>query len=356
METQPLPDCSLGLKQVETVLQDLFAQAKIRASKVSPSYLSLWETLELATAGGKRVRPQIVLASYLHLGGRDLEAAVRLGAAFELLHTALIVHDDVIDLDFSRRGRPNVSGVYLNHALDSGELPGPARHRGLSVGVIAGDLAMAAAFRLLGGVRADPATAEQLAGIFDEAIFASAGGELIDVDFSDHPDAPSVEDILHMERQKTAVYSFEAPLQAGAVLAGADPDTVSVLGEFGRFTGTAYQVVDDLLGVFGSESATGKSNSSDLREGKRTVLISYMVQTRPEWAELSTLIGRPDITPAEADRARELLVSSGARDFARELAEDFAARARDRLACPSVPESLRVALEEVVSGALDRGR
>ena len=337
------------------MLHELFEQAKLRAAKVSPSYLSLWETLQKSTAGGKRVRPRILMTAYQHLGGMDSEASARAGAAFELLHTALIIHDDVIDQDFIRRGQDNVAGVYRGLAEASGQSPEAALHRGLSVGVIAGDLALANAFRMLDTVPTDPATRLRLAEILDEAVFASAGGELIDVDFSFYAGAPAVEDILDMERMKTAVYSFEAPLRAGATLAGAGDEVAATLGKFGRDTGIAYQLVDDLLGVFGNESATGKSNLGDLREGKRTVLISHAARS-PQWDELSGLIGSPGLTPLEADRARALLIESGARDFARELADEYAARARRHLGCPAVPVPLREVLERVVSAAVNRGR
>lgn len=355
METEHLLDEITGQQQVDRVLDGFFAAAKERAERISPSYLSLWETLEKSTVGGKRLRPQIVMTAYTHLGGQDLEAAARVGAAFELLHTALIVHDDVIDLDFVRRGQDNVPGVYRRRAEAAGEAPAVARHRGLSVGVIAGDLALSGAFRMLDSVTTDPATRETLAGILDEAVFASAAGELIDVDFSLQPGAPPVAEILDMERLKTAVYSFEAPLRAGAVLAGAGPDAVAALGRFGRDTGIAYQVVDDLLGVFGNESATGKSSMGDLREGKRTVLVAYAAQS-PCWPELSGIIGHPDMRPADADRAREILVNCGARDYAQQLVAEYAASARSHLECAEVPAGLASVLDAVVSSSVNRGR
>ena len=355
METEHLPDEITGQQQVEHVLDGFFAAAKERAARISPSYLSLWETLEESAAGGKRLRPRIVMTAYTHLGGQDLAAAARVGAAFELLHTALIVHDDVIDLDFVRRGQDNVAGVYRRRAEAAGEPPDAARHRGLSVGIIAGDLALTGAFRMLDSVTTDPYTREALAGILDDAVFASAGGELIDVDFSFQPGAPPVREILDMERLKTAVYSFEGPLRAGAVLAGAGEDAVAALGRFGRDTGIAYQVVDDLLGVFGNESATGKSSLGDLREGKRTVLIAYAAQT-PFWTELSGIIGHPDMQPADADRARKILEACGARDYAQDLAAEYAASARRHLDCAEVPAGLAAVLDAVVSSSVNRGR
>jgi len=191
--------------------------------------------------------------------------------------------------------------------------------------------------------------------VLDEAMFASAAGELIDVDFSIDPENPVVDDILQMERLKTAVYSFEAPLQAGAILAGAAEDVVTLLGEFGREIGIAYQIVDDVLGVFGEESFTGKTTIGDLREGKRTVLIAYACTTA-QWDRLKQLIGKHDLTNAEADEARELLAECGARAFADDLVRGCANRALALLADPVVPEALRAELQPVAQTVLERMR
>jgi geranylgeranyl diphosphate synthase, type II len=158
-----------------------------------------------------------------------------------------------------------------------------------------------------------------------------------------------------MERLKTAVYSFECPLQAGAILAGASEQIVATLADFGREIGVAYQIVDDLLGVFGQEAETGKTTIGDLREGKRTVLISYATTTN-EWAEIEPLIGKADLTEVEADRARELLESTGARAFAEGLARYYANRAMSRLAEAHIPRALRDELMPVADAVLGRVR
>ena len=218
-----------------------------------------------------------------------------------------------------------------------------AEHRGMSASVIAGDLALFNAYRLIDRSGVGDEVRGRLLEVMDQALFASAAGELIDVDFAWIPDVPRVDDILTMERLKTAVYSFECPLQAGAILAGASEDTVSTLGEFGRDMGIAYQLVDDLLGVFGREEETGKSASGDLREGKRTVLIAY-ANTAAGWDDVSCLLGAPDLTEADAERLRQHLVACGARAFAEGLARYYANRALARLLEPHVPAALRTEL------------
>jgi geranylgeranyl diphosphate synthase type II len=340
-------------QHVDAVLDRFFGLAKTRASGIGPRYVTLWETLENNTAGGKRFRPSMVLAAYESFGGTDFETAAYVGAAFELLHTALIVHDDVIDRDFIRRGGPNVSGSYRDLAQTAG-IPVPtAEHRGMSVAVIAGDLALFNSFRLLDRSGVGGELRERLHEIFDEAMFASAAGELLDVDFSLHPNPPSVEDIVDMERLKTAVYSFETPLQAGALLAGADEAAVEVLGSFGRNLGIAYQIIDDLLGVFGDEGDTGKSTLGDLREGKRTVLIANAATTA-QWSDIEPLFGNPDLDEPGARRIRSLLEQSGARRFAEALARDFANRAWEQLASPALPDSVRTEFRGFVATVLER--
>jgi len=341
--------------RVDAVLERFFSLAKNRATPLGPQYVTLWETLEDNTIGGKRFRPRMVLSAYESLGGTDLEAAANIGAAFELLHTALIVHDDVIDNDFVRRGMANVSGSYRRAALGRGSSTRVAEHSGLSAAVIAGDLALFNSYRLIdrSGVAGD--VRERLLEVMDEALFASAAGELIDVDFSSSIQMPSVDDILTMERLKTAVYSFECPLQAGAILAGASEDVIQTLGDFGREIGIAYQIIDDLLGVFGQEAETGKTTLGDLREGKRTVMISHATST-PEWPSIESLIGKPDLTDEEAEFVRQVLDDCGAKTFAESLAQYYGARAVARLGESHIPESLRTELLPVADAVLGRAK
>jgi geranylgeranyl diphosphate synthase type II len=340
-------------QHVDAVLARFFGLAKSRALPLGERYVTLWETLEKNSAGGKRFRPAMVLAAYESLGGTDSETAAYVGAAFELLHTALIVHDDVIDRDFIRRGGLNVSGSYRDLAQTAG-IPIPtAEHRGLSVAVIAGDLALFNAFRLLDRSGVGGELRERLHEILDEAMFASAAGELLDVDFSLHLDPPSVEEIVDMERLKTAVYSFETPLEAGAVLAGASDEAVRALADFGRNLGIAYQIVDDILGVFGDEVDTGKSTIGDLREGKRTVIISYAATT-PQWVEIQPLLGDPELDEQGAALIRAALEQSGARRYAEALARDFANRAWEHLSSKALPDAVRAEFRGFVGSVLGR--
>ena len=342
-------------RQVESVLDDFFSRAGRRAQRHGAAYVRLWRDLQESTSGGKLVRPQLVIATYEGLGGTPGEAVAGVAAAFELLHTALIVHDDVIDRDFVRRGKPNISGKYRDLAASNGADRATADHHGMSAAVVAGDLALFYSYRMIDYSGVAEATRAPLLELMDEALFASAAGELLDLDYSGAVAIPTVDNILEMARLKTAVYSLEVPLKAGAVLAGAPNEVIEALGDFGREIGTAYQVVDDLLGVFGDSVATGKSTTSDLREGKRTVLVAHAASS-DLWAQIAPLFGSAELSDGEADKFRHAFDASGARSYAESLLAEHVDRAEAILSQSLIPATLRRELAPMLTDLLRRQR
>lgn len=327
--TPPSPD---------EALRRLLDEGRARSMAIDAGHVHLWEALTRATEGGKRFRPALVAAAHDALGGTADAAAAEVGAAVELLHTAFLIHDDVIDDDTVRRGRPNVSGTFASRALDSGAPADEARAFGHAAGILAGDLALAAAVRAVATCGAPPRVVNRLLDLFDVALHTTAAGELADVRLSLGTGEASVRASLAMEDQKTSAYSFVLPLQAGAVLAGADEATVVRLGEAGRLLGVGFQLLDDLLGVFGDPGRTGKSVTSDLRARKQTPLLAH-AQTTPEWEQIRTYVGR-DLTDAELDEVRQLLTTSGSRRFTEELARTHLERARSSLLEQGLPTDL----------------
>jgi geranylgeranyl diphosphate synthase, type II len=156
-----------------------------------------------------------------------------------------------------------------------------------------------------------------------------------------------------MTEQKTASYSFEAPLKAGALLAGADGDTLGTLGEFGRLVGIAFQLRDDLLGVFGDTELTGKSVLTDLRNGKETPLIAHARSTG-HWSRIEGVLGEPGLTDADGEALRAALEECGARNFVDALIIDHVARAVDLVETSSLPPTLTGHLRDVARHAVGR--
>jgi geranylgeranyl diphosphate synthase type II len=313
-------------RTTDHALRRLLQAGHARATSTDPGHARLWDALAAATEGGKRFRPALVTAAHDALGGTSPACVAEVGAAVELLHTAFVIHDDVIDGDDLRRGRLNVSGTFRAQALAAGATSDEAGDFGRTAGILAGDLALAASIRAVATCGAPAEIVHRLLDLFDAALHTTASGELADVRLSLDLAPASLSESLAMEEQKTGAYSFALPMQAGAVLAGADETTVDRLGEAGRMLGIAFQLVDDLLGVFGDPEQTGKSATSDLRTRKQTPLLAH-ARSAQQWEQLRRYVGR-DLSWDELTEARALLTVSGSRQFVEELAETHLATAR----------------------------
>ena len=326
------------LTTVDLILDDFFRGAVERSLAYGADYAELWRSLQQASQGGKRFRPALLTGIYHHLGGADERLACTVAAALELLHTAFVVHDDVIDHDEVRRGRLNVSGTFAQSVRSDGGAPERAATLGAAAGILAGDLALTGALRLVASSSAPPAVREELLDLLDHAIYVTAAGELSDVRNSLGPVDATLSDVVTMAAHKTAVYSFELPLQAGALLAGAHRATVEGLGRVGRLVGTAFQLQDDLDGVFGDEVLTGKSALTDLREGKVTPLIVHARGTA-QWPFVRRHLGVPDLSLEQLDTVRAALETSGSRAFITDLAAEHLSSARTLAAQIDLPQS-----------------
>lgn len=321
--------------ETDVALQRLIDEGRRRAATVDSHHALLWETLAAATEGGKRFRPALVMALHDALGGETAEAAAQVGAAVELLHTAFVIHDDVIDDDHVRRGRPNVSGTFQALARVDGADHRGVTDYGLTAGILAGDLALTASLRAVATCGAPPATIARLLDLFDTALHATAGGELADVRLSLGVSQATLAQSLQMEAHKTGAYSFSLPMQAGALLAGADDATVHSIGQAGLALGVAFQLADDVIGVFGDPERSGKSTTGDLRSAKQTPILVHARSTS-SWPEISRYVGR-DLTDDELETVRDLLTAAGSRAFVEELAAQHLADARVALEAAGVP-------------------
>ena len=316
----------------------------------------LWAAFAEAADGGKRFRPALLTGTHRALGGVREQAAIQVGAALELLHTAFVVQDDVIDGDPMRRGVPSLPGGFAQDALRRGATPAGARRYGDAAGILAGDLGLLAAFRAITRCQAPAVVVDRLLDLMETTVHASAIGEIADVHLqlglTEQPDA--LREALAVAEFKTAVYSFQLPLHAGALLADADAGTLDALDEIGSLLGIGFQLFDDLLGIFGDERLTGKSALGDLREGKRTALMAH-ASTTPQWGQLEPLLGRLDLAPQDARRARELHTESGSRAWAEDLARWHLTSAVTSASTHSLPaalvESLSIATEEILRAA-----
>lgn len=314
-----------------------------RRKACGPEAGDLLDAVEaLLLAGGKRLRPALVFFTYHGCGGREEAAVVPLAMSTELLHAYLLIHDDIMDHARVRRGGPTAHVRFAARHAERG-WPGDADDYGRSMAILAGDLAYAWSVELFGRAcrETEPRETEELAAL--QRTFGTACQEVIVGQYLEmhlpYREDPGEAELLRILRLKSGRYSVERPIELGARLAGATEESRRTLAEYGEAVGEAFQLQDDVLGVFGDEGTVGKPVGSDLAEGKRTLLVHHALRrASPERAgRLGELLGHPDPGPEEVEEAREIVRASGALEAVRGMIDERleraarALRALDRL-------------------------
>jgi len=263
-------------------------------------------------SGGKRLRPAFAYWGWLAAGGQDSDAAVRASTSLEFLQACALIHDDVMDGSDTRRGKPAVHRFF--EAVHGAEQwNGSAAGFGMGAAILAGDLCLSWADELLytSGLPLD--SLMRAKPVYDNMRTELMAGQYLDV-LEQARASADVSTILNVVKHKSAKYTIERPLHMGAVLAGAGDAVIRTLSDYGLPLGEAFQLRDDVLGVFGSPEVTGKPAGDDLREGKRTVLIAftYELASAADLELFDLRLGQADITPQEISAMQRIITSSGA--------------------------------------------
>lgn len=344
-------------KEVEERLSEYFHGRVDRANRYGADFQRLWQLAAENVLGGKLVRPTLLITAYealtpvqTQLPGPLLDVAT----AVELLHFSFLLHDDVIDGDLFRRGRPNLVGSLLGEAPVQSIREDLALHWARSGGILMGDLLLAEAMQIFARVDLPRPQRLRLLDLLDHTIEESVAGEYTDVGLTDGVIAPTLSTILAMTGHKTATYSFELPLRAAAILAEAPPAAESALTNIGYHLGLGYQLQDDLLSAFGNTH--GKDQFSDLREGKQTAVIAH-AKHADTWSEIDALLQRREKTAAEISELSGLLHSSQAKEAVQKLIDEHLRTCEQLIedAATTFPSPLRAALRDLLHTLRGRG-
>ncbi|BCW51929.1 polyprenyl synthetase family protein [Arthrobacter sp. StoSoilB13] len=347
---------------IEDELGGLMSGRALAAAPYGPRFARLWAIAGENVLGGKFVRPLLLMEMYDALQEPrmrpdhhpDRQTAISIAAAVELLHYAFLLHDDVIDGDLVRRGRPNLIGSLLTEAglphADSqpGELA--ILHWARTGGILMGDLLLAATHQAFARANLPHPLRLRLLDLLEHTINETVAGEQLDVGLGDGVIAPELETILLMCGYKTATYTFELPLRAAAALAGAEPSMESVLATAGRHLGLAFQLQDDFLSTFGDPRQHGKDPFSDLREGKQTAIIAYARMTSA-WPAIEPWFGRSELSGPQAEHVRRQLSDCGAEAFVQGLIQEQLADFHEilRRHAANIPEAARNVLIDLAA-------
>lgn len=299
---------------------------------------------EILRRGGKRLRGVLAIEAYKLFGGSDNKLALRLARVLEMLHAYLLVVDDVADQSDLRRGGPTAHRLLEARHKDAG-WAGDSAHYGRSQALNAGLIGQNLAFRELIDLPIKESVRADLLAMVNNQLITTGIGQVSDI----QNEAERVMDELLIKQTlqwKTAYYTFMLPLKAGALLAGAKSKEAEFLNSYAVHMGTAFQVADDIIGVFGSPSKSGKSNRDDITEGKRTLLVSYAYRhgSQADKRALDAALGNRQLTDAQYKRFCEALRNSGAATYAKQVVKTAVKNAASSLEAAAIDQDKLVFL------------
>lgn len=320
------------------------------------------ELAEFALQGGKRIRPTFAWWGWRAVGSAEYAhsatAVLRAASAVELIQTCALVHDDLIDGSATRRGNPTMHVRFAGKHSENG-WTGQPRHFGSAAAILLGDLALSWADDMLHASGLDKRELDRALGAWQAMRTEVLAGQYLDVLGQARADE-STDGALRIDQLKSASYTVERPLQFGAEIGGADPRTVTALRGFGADIGVAFQLRDDLLGVFGDPEVTGKPAGDDLREGKRTLLVAEGLQRARHHGDasavelLNSVLGDEELTRTRVADARQALTRVGAVAAVEERIATLTDSAMSALRSVELSKPAATKLAELAIAATDR--
>ncbi len=337
-----------GLRtRVEKVLAGFLGQQRTLLTAIDPSLAEVADAIDsFVLGGGKRLRPAFAFWGYRGAGGDDSSEVVAAVAALEFLQASALMHDDLMDSSDTRRGEPAVHRRFGTLHGEQGWRGDPAAF-GAGSAILLGDLCLVWSDEMLRLSGLDPAAQVRAREVFDLMRTELIAGQYLDLHAQATGDT-SVRRASVVARYKSAKYTVERPLLLGAAIADAPAAVRAAYSAYGLPLGEAFQLRDDILGVFGDPSRTGKPAGDDLREGKRTFLIAAALQRAApaDAARLRAALGDPDLDESAIAGLRELIMAAGALDRAERRITELTSTALGALA--GVP--LAHGADEVLDG------
>ncbi len=352
--TSPLERAGLR-PRVDKALAAFLATQRTRLLAIDEVLADVSDALDdFVLGGGKRLRPAFAYWGYRGAGGTDSEQVVAAVAALELVQASALIHDDLMDRSDTRRGEPAIHRRFAARHAGAG-WGGDGDSFGDSAAVLLGDLAMVWSDELLHTSGVEPADLARARPVFDEMRTEVTAGQYLDVLTVVTRDM-STERAGKVARYKSAKYTVERPLLLGAALAGAPAALTRAYSGYGLPLGEAFQLRDDVLGVFGDPAQTGKPAGDDLREGKRTYLVAaaHAALGAAERGELEARLGDPSLDDAGVERLRALIRDSGALARTEERITALTSTALAELAAAELEAEARTVLRELADAATRR--
>jgi geranylgeranyl diphosphate synthase, type I len=306
------------VEDMQEVLSGALDKYREEAMLISDSAEILFTRLEKMSLKGKKIRAGLMMLGYEVAGGKNKGGVKELSYFMEIFHTGLLIHDDIMDNDTKRRGEDSFH-VQMKKLGEEFGIIEPDNF-GNSMAIMAGDLAYYLSWRMLLESDFPVKRIREVSKIYARFATRMVYGQVMDISRIPLTDTKT-EKILSMMRYKTAEYTGVLPLEVGAVMGGIDEVELEKLRNYGLALGWAFQVRDDLLGLFGEEEILGKPVGSDLREGKNTLLMLKLFEegSKREQKSQKELMGKENLTDEEVEEMKQILLDSGVYNKVKDL-------------------------------------
>lgn len=325
-------DISGILAQYQTQINkrlESFLDRKIKeASRISNFTQEITADIkEYTLRGGKRLRPIFCVYGYKCLSNTNIEAIIEASISLELMQSYLLIHDDIMDEDELRRGKTTFHIVCKN-LCERHFGKNKSLKFGENIAIVAGDLLEAYGEEILATSPFESEYVKKALAAYAEIVKNVGYGQILDIT-AERKGSFSEDEILTVHKLKTASYTIEGPLHIGALLAGATEDDLQILSDYGIPLGLAFQIQDDILGLFGSEEKTGKPVGSDVREGKKTLLILHALEkcTNEEKELILNALGNERVTLEAIDAVGDIVRNTGSLDYSKNLVAEMTDKA-----------------------------
>lgn len=317
-------------KSIDKEVSSFLTNFRKEVDKLNKKLLPLVDTFIEANQGGKRLRGTLVRLGYELTGKKHTPEILKWAAAIEIFQTAILAQDDIVDLSPLRRGRPTVYQV----------LGGD--HYGISQAMVLADIGFFLAVKMVISSDFPDNLKNRAISLFSQMVINTGLGEMLDVELPHLRKERAEKDVLTIHILKTAYYTFIHPLSIGWILGGGDKNMLKNLEVFGQSLGLAYQIQDDILGVYGDEVQLGKSVTSDIEEGKNTLLLTYAQEhaDKEQKEVLEGNYGRGNIGPKGQEMIKRVFITTGALDYSRSKALKYVLLAKKII--PVITKDLRM--------------
>lgn len=334
-------------KQIRPILKELLSKQEREIESLNPVLRPSIQFFVEQMFGGKMLRGALVKLGYAISGKKVDKKILQVSSAFEILHSSLLVHDDIMDLSLTRRGKPS---LYV-------KLGG--NHLGKSLALCLGDFGFFLAVKLIAGSDLSADKKNHALVILSEIVNITILGQILDIEFSEMGNGITTEEeLLIMQRSKTASYSFVGPLVIGALFGGATNPVQNNLKTFAENVGIAFQIHDDILGIFGKEDVIGKSVTSDIEEGKNTLLYYHALKkgSKADKSILKQYYGKGEIEVNGYKKIKKIFIETESLAYSQTKAQEYVHQAKKFIPKITSDSAVQSILHELAESSITRVR